>query len=295
MSPTASTPSPCPIGPDPQSGLIQAVQRASHGNVRDLSAQAHTSASAKTKLADQVAAHIESLIVDSVLKVGQALPSERRLMEKLGCSRSALREGLRILRGKGLIRTEHGRGSFVAPFDRVQNSSPLMHLFASQPRTLFDLLDVRELLEAEAARLAASRATRADLLIIRRHFEAWKQAQQAGQDISAEDHARLDHAFHRAISEAAHNAVLTHLLESLSELTLRSVFASVEHLYARPHYKHQIDHQHETLFNAITEGQPEAAYQAAREHVGAVRKNLREVENEAERIVRATQRLEGWK
>lgn len=251
-------------------------------------------AGAPAKLADQVAAHIESLIVDSVLKVGQALPSERRLMEKLGCSRSALREGLRILRGKGLIRTEHGRGSFVAPFDRVQNSSPLVHLFASQPRTLFDLLDVRELLEAEAARLAASRATGADLLLIRRHFEAWKAAQQSGHAVSAEEHARLDHAFHRAISEAAHNAVLTHLLESLSELTLRSVFASVEHLYARPHYKHQIDRQHERLFAAITEGQPEAAYQVAREHIGAVRKNLREVESEAERIVRANQRLEGW-
>lgn len=254
-----------------------------------------TSSAAAPKLADQVAAHIETLIVDSVLKVGQALPSERRLMEKLGCSRAALREGLRILRGKGLIRTEHGKGSFVAPFDRMQDSSPLMHLFASQPRTLFDLLDVRELLEAEAARLAASRATGADLVLIRRHFEAWKRAQQEGPAVTADNHAQLDHAFHRAISEAAHNAVLTHLLESLSELTLSSVFASVEHLYARPHYKQQIDQQHERLFTAIVERQPEAAHQAAREHVGAVRKNLLEVESEAERIVRATQRLEGWK
>ena len=246
------------------------------------------------KLADQVAAHIEALIVDSVLKVGQALPSERRLMEKLGCSRSALREGLRILRGKGLIRTEHGKGSFVAPFDRMRDTSPLMHLFASQPRTLFDLLDVRELLEGEAARLAASRATDADLILIRRHFLAWQHAQQAGAEISSDEHAKLDHAFHRAISEAAHNPVLTHVLESLSELTLSSVFASVKHLYARPHYKNQIDHQHERLVNAIEQRLPEEAFQAAREHIGAVRNNLREVERETERVTRATQRLEGW-
>lgn len=245
------------------------------------------------KLADQVAAHIESLIVDSVLKVGQALPSERRLMEKLGCSRSALREGLRILRGKGIIRTEHGKGSFVAPFDRVRDTSPLMHLFASQPRTLFDLLDVRELLEAEAARLAASRATGADMVLIRRHFSAW-QAAQSAPDTSADEHARLDHDFHRAINEAAHNPVLTHLLESLSELTLSSVFVSVEHLYARPHYKSQIDQQHLKLFEAIEQRRPDAAFRVAREHVVAVRNNLQEVEREAERIVRATQRLEGW-
>ena len=54
----------------------------------------------KQRVADQVAERIERLIVDGVLKVGQALPSERRLVAKLGCSRSALREGLRALRGR---------------------------------------------------------------------------------------------------------------------------------------------------------------------------------------------------
>ncbi|MHA5870428.1 GntR family transcriptional regulator, partial [Pseudomonas aeruginosa] len=111
----------------------------------------------KQRVADQVAERIERLIVDGVLKVGQALPSERRLVAKLGCSRSALREGLRALRGRGIIDTEHGRGSFVADLDRNADASPLMHLFGSQPRTLYDLLEVRALLEGEAARLAALR------------------------------------------------------------------------------------------------------------------------------------------
>lgn len=113
----------------------------------------------KQRVADQVAERIERLIVDGVLKVGQALPSERRLVAKLGCSRSALREGLRALRGRGIIDTEHGRGSFVADLDRNADVSPLMHLFGSQPRTLYDLLEVRALLEGEAARLAALRGT----------------------------------------------------------------------------------------------------------------------------------------
>ncbi|MGC3736978.1 GntR family transcriptional regulator, partial [Pseudomonas aeruginosa] len=64
----------------------------------------------KQRVADLVAVRIERLIVDGVLKVAQALPSERRQVAKLGCSRSALREGLRGLRGRGIIDTEHGRG-----------------------------------------------------------------------------------------------------------------------------------------------------------------------------------------
>ena len=54
----------------------------------------------RRQVADVVAERIERLIVDGVLKAGQALPSERRLCEKLGISRSALREGLRVLRGR---------------------------------------------------------------------------------------------------------------------------------------------------------------------------------------------------
>ncbi|STL25893.1 DNA-binding transcriptional regulator GlcC [Escherichia coli] len=55
-------------------------------------------------ICEVVAESIERLIIDGVLKVGQPLPSERRLCEKLGFSRSALREGLTVLRGAALLK-----------------------------------------------------------------------------------------------------------------------------------------------------------------------------------------------
>ena len=88
------------------------------------------------KIADVVAERIERLIVDGVLRSGQALPSERRLTDKLGVSRTALREGLKLLRARGIIETAHGKGSFVANLTAQPPQSPLMHLLASQPRTL---------------------------------------------------------------------------------------------------------------------------------------------------------------
>jgi len=54
----------------------------------------------RRQLADVVAERIERLIVDGVLKSGRALPSERRLTEKLGVSRTALREGLKLHRAR---------------------------------------------------------------------------------------------------------------------------------------------------------------------------------------------------
>ncbi|CAM5574930.1 hypothetical protein SSTU70S_04698 [Stutzerimonas stutzeri] len=113
----------------------------------------------------------QAALDDGVLKAGQALPSERRLCEKLGISRSALREGLRVLRGRGIIETAQGRGSFVAQLSDKRDASPLMRLFNSQPRTLYDLLEVRALLEGESARLAALRGTDADFVLLRRRYE----------------------------------------------------------------------------------------------------------------------------
>jgi len=63
---------------------------------------------------EHAAARLEQLILDGVLKPGQMIPSERRLCERLGISRASLREGLRLLRGKGIIETRHGKGSSVA-------------------------------------------------------------------------------------------------------------------------------------------------------------------------------------
>jgi len=248
----------------------------------------------KVQIADQVAARIEKLIVDGVLKVGQALPSERRLVEKLGCSRSALREGLRILRGRGIVDTEHGRGSYVADLNRADDATPLMHLFSSQPRTLFDLLEVRALLEGESARLAALRATDVDRVLIKRRYEEMLAFHADPQAQDARAQARLDHAFHRAISEASHNPVLVHTLQGLNDLMLSTVFASVNNLYCRPAQKRQIDRQHTRLYHAVMEQLPEQAQRAAREHITRIRDNLREIEQEEQRLVRATMRLEGW-
>jgi GntR family transcriptional activator of glc operon len=245
------------------------------------------------QVADVVAERIEKLIVDGVLKEGQALPSERRLTEKLGVSRAALREGLKLLRARGVIETSHGRGSFVARLTSREHATPMMHLLASQPRTLYDLFEVRALLEAESARLAALRGTPADYALIKRRYEEWVGAQADERD--AETHARLDHAFHLAICEASHNPILVYTLRSLTDLLLSSVFASVNNLYHREPHKRTIDRQHARLYNAVVGKLPEQARRAASEHIRSVAECLREIEQEEQRLVRSTLRLEGWK
>jgi GntR family transcriptional regulator, glc operon transcriptional activator len=247
---------------------------------------------APAQIADVVAERIEGLIVDGVLKPGQALPSERRLQTKLGASRSAVREGLKVLRARGIIETSHGRGSFVAALTAQPALTPMMHLLGSQPRTLYDIFEVREMLEAESARLAALRGTQADFALITRRYEEMLSANES--EIGESKRAQLDYNFHLSISEASHNPVLVHTLSSLTDLLLSSVFASVNNLYHREAEKRVIDRQHARLYKAVLGKQPEQARKAASSHIATTTACLREIEAEEQRLVRATLRLKGW-
>jgi GntR family transcriptional activator of glc operon len=88
--------------------------------------------------------------------------------------------------------------------------------------------------------------------------------------------------------------VLVHTLATLNDLMLSSVFASVNNLYHREAQKRIIDRQHARLFNAVTGKLPEQARRAASQHIKSVRESFTEIEQEEQRLVRSTLRLEGW-
>ena len=64
-------------------------------------------------MAEEVAARIEELITSGKLIVGDKLPPERELARELRISRPTLREGIRALSATGIVRVEHGKGSFI--------------------------------------------------------------------------------------------------------------------------------------------------------------------------------------
>ena len=197
-----------------------------------------------------------------------------------------------MLRTRGIIETSHGRGSFVAALTTQPALTPMMHLLGSQPRTLYDIFEVREMLEAESARLAALRGTQADFALITRRYEEMLAANES--DVGESARARLDYNFHLSICEASHNPVLVHTLSSLTDLLLSSVFASVNNLYHREAQKRVIDKQHARLYKAVLGKQPEQARKAASTHIATTTACMREIEAEEQRLVRATLRLKGW-
>jgi DNA-binding GntR family transcriptional regulator len=149
-------------------------------------------------LADKAYHAIRALIVALELAPG-ALIDERELMERLGIGRTPVREALRRLAQERLVEVYPRRGMFVTGVD---------------VRELARLSEVRAVLEPEAARWAAERATEAD----REEMSALLEEIDGRGD---QDLMALDERIHRAVYRAAHNELLAATLEQYYVLALR--------------------------------------------------------------------------
>jgi len=241
-----------------------------------------------TRVSDVVAGELERRILEGSLKPGNRLPSERDLALELGVSRPSLREAIHKLAAKGLLTTRHGGGNFVTDRLEAHFADPWQEMLQGHPLLHSDLLEFRQMLESQAAALAADRATDADIERLDAAY-ATMEAVYATHDLAA--CIDTDVAFHQVISEAAHNVLIGHLTASLLRVIHGHISNNLEHLHARPQRWDQLQSQHRAIWTAIRERNPEAAATAARVHIEFVRQSMADNAREEERRNTALRRL----
>lgn len=235
----------------------------------------------KNRLSDQIAEQLEAMIADGGLEVGQRLPSERKLAERLKVSRPSLREAIQKLACKGLLEAKQGGGTYVKQSMNSGLTDPLLELLKERPEFRFDILEVRHALDGQAAYYAALRATDEDRTHIRTAFDEMMRLREAGDDPVAE--AQADATFHISITEASHNVVLLHIMRSLFAVLQDSIKHNLDKLYTIPRVSEPLTDQHRSLMEAVVEGDPERARLAAQEHLVFVEESLQEIDKEQAR------------
>ena len=163
------------------------------------------------RLSEQVVVELEKMVAEQYQE-GQVLPKEADLADHFGVSRIVIREAVKMLEERGVLGVRAGSGTFVISPSSEQVRECLLRLLRSQPTpTIADfelLMEVREILEESAARLAAVRANADDLAEI---YSAVAMMAEKGEQ-SADGDVR----FHRALARAAHNRYLEMILEPLT-------------------------------------------------------------------------------
>jgi GntR family transcriptional regulator, transcriptional repressor for pyruvate dehydrogenase complex len=183
-----------------------------------------------TSAARSVADLLSEQIIDK-LALGAQLPSESELALRFNVSRVTIREAFKILAGRGLVGLSRGKRAVVTQPDGAMFGAFLKSLIKSDPKCMFDLLQVRRSLEIQSVTFACRHASRTGLAAIEAALNAMRDAARAmpkdGFDAAADlAFDMADVQFHQALALAGGNRVLTYLFEAMESSLLEAFMAS---------------------------------------------------------------------
>lgn len=237
--------------------------------------------------ADATARHLEDLILEGSLRSGDSLLSEREMAAHLDVSRPVLREALKTLENKGLLKPTAG-GRVVAEL-ATSVTDPLMALLEERKDMAKDYLELRGVLEDMAANLAAQRATDVDRKALQ---DCAKEINAAHATGDPKQEAEADLKLHMIVYEASHNIVLLHMMRALSKMLRKGVFLNRLQLYALPEVRSILRDQHLSIIDAILARDADQAGQAAAAHMIYTKTALAEIAAAEERLQMSLRRIE---
>jgi GntR family transcriptional regulator, transcriptional repressor for pyruvate dehydrogenase complex len=204
---------------------------------------------------------IRERIVSGAWGPGDRLPKESELAAELGLSRNSLREAVRALSQLRVLEVRQGDGTYVSSLEPdllLESTGFISHLLLGD--TEIELYEVRRILEAAAAALAAGRVD------IQEKLELAQILERMGEAKNVEELVEADVAFHAVIAKAAGNAVLTSLLASLATRTMR---ARLWHGREADGALEETRNEHRQIYEAIMAGDPDLARAAAAAHIAS--------------------------
>jgi GntR family transcriptional regulator, transcriptional repressor for pyruvate dehydrogenase complex len=210
-----------------------------------------------------VAERILQLIVELRLQPGDRMPTENELATRLGSSRTMVREAVKILSAIGRVKAQKGRGLYVADDEGMLGPAPWGGFF--MPTDLdhvYMLFEFRRVQETAASRLAATRATPAELRAIEAAAETCRHGHVTGETALFD---RGDDEFHLGIAKASHNHFLVVSVREARRLQHQCSTIGL-HGTVGGHAEEAIE-EHAAIYRAIRDGDPEAAAHATEVHL----------------------------
>ncbi|WP_066799464.1 FadR/GntR family transcriptional regulator [Sphingomonas soli] len=219
------------------------------------------------RLADRAYTAIVEIINEDDLATGDRLPSESKLAELFGMSRTIVREALVRLAADGITEARRGAGSYVKrrPSSRLGSHVPMDELAAT-----LGTYEVRFVLEAEAARLAALRRSNEQMDAIEEALEGLRSSLLSSAPAHDEDWL-----LHRAIAEATGNTAFVEIFDHLQQEVIPILRAGVDISRSRPpEVIGAMMDEHDAIVDAIRAQDGDGAALAMRWHLSQGRKRL---------------------
>lgn len=224
----------------------------------------------------KVAEQLKRAIIKGQFKAGDKLPSERELAEEFAVSRVAIHEALRSLEGSGFIVARKGTagGFYVTELTFERSVNAFQDLFAAEKISIEEVHQVRVIVEAEIARLAAMNVKEEYAKKLRETVE--EEEPPAGTLLG--DMAKKM-MVHLVLAEMCGNRFLEALERSLMGLIGSAVETMNEEAGGNLDFLHlHPNGMHKPIIEAVIAGDVETAAAVAREHAVRYGKNLKRFE-----------------
>ncbi len=217
-----------------------------------------------------VAEQILRLIAELELSPGDRMPTEKDLAARLGASRTVVREAVKILSATGQVSVQKGRGLYVADGKHVLGATRFGAFFLpTNLDHIFMLFEFRRVQEAEASRLAATRASPSELRVIGAAVQTCRHGYQSGDKAQFE---AGDDDFHLGVAAASHNFFRVAAVREARRLQRQSSVIGIRGVGG--HAAEAVE-EHEAIFRAIRDGKPDAAAEATVVHLDNTLKDYR--------------------
>jgi len=222
------------------------------------SAAANLKAVYKTKLYQQISTQIRDLIQEGKLKHGDQLPPERELAEIFRVSRHSVREAIRTLEEKNILKSRVGSGTYVI----LEDESSIVDFFARaiqrEKGKLAEIFEFRRMIEPQIARLAAQNATPEQ---VEKLEEIVRLQRKTSHDLDKS--IELDQVFHLTLALATGNEILLRIVERINDILAESRAKVVQSGVRR---KRSID-GHNKILEAVHRRDPELAATTMHSHL----------------------------
>jgi len=217
-----------------------------------------------------VAEQILQLIAELEMSPGDRMPTEKELAARLGASRTVVREAVKILSATGRVSAQKGRGLYVADGEGVLGVTRFGGFFVpTNLDHIFMLFEFRRIQEIAASRLAATQASPAELRVIEAAVQTCRHGHQTGDKAQFE---AVDDAFHLGVASASHNFFLVATVREARRLQRQ---ASVIGIRGVGGHAAEAVEEHDAIYRAIRDGQPDAAADATVVHLDNTLKDYR--------------------
>lgn len=209
-------------------------------------------------------------LIDGHYKVGDRLPPERDIAERLDVSRTVVREAIIMLELENLVEVKKGSGVYVI---NIPNQSPHHERIITDDVGPFEMLQARQLLESNIAEFAALQVTPGDIAQMRAALKLERQ-----ELASQSEYCIGDEQFHISIAEATHNSVLVDMLKNSWERREQSPMWQKLHSRIIGHdYRQEWMDDHTRILAAMQRKDPVMAKSAMWQHLENVKQRLLEL------------------